>query len=304
MSELVPGRLLATGFSGPIGAALSSALQGEGWNITRLVHGAPRRPGQVQWDPEQALSPEAVSGYDAVIHLAGESIMGRWTPAKKARIRNSRVRGTQNLANALARAAQKPRILIAGSASGYYGDRGDEILDEGSSSGSGFLPEVCREWEAACQPAIDAGIRTIHTRTGVVLSPKGGALGQMLTPFKIGIGGKLGSGRQWWSWIHVQDLANAVLLFLREQALQGPVNMVAPQPVTNVEFTKVLASVLHRPAVFPVPAFVLKIVFGQMAEEAVLASQRIEPARLQASGFEFQYPELRTALNALISQDD
>jgi uncharacterized protein (TIGR01777 family) len=267
-----------------------------------LVHGRASGDGQIFWDPEQPIAPESISGFDAVIHLAGESILGRWTESKKKKIRDSRVHGTQNLAQALARAALKPRVLLVGSATGYYGNRGDEILREDSRSGSGFLPKVCREWEAASQAASDAGIRVAHSRTGVVLSPKGGALGEMLTPFRLGLGGRLGSGNQWMSWIHVQDLVGGFHQILQNDSLVGAVNMVGPRPVTNAEFTRVLADVLARPAMLPVPGFALRMIFGQMADEALLSSQRVEPGKLAASGYAFQFPDLQLALKSLLQQ--
>jgi hypothetical protein len=256
----------------------------------------------VTWDPEKPPSPEAVSGFEAVIHLAGETIVGRWTDAKKKKIRDSRVAGTRHLAEALAKAAQRPRVFIAGSAIGYYGDRGEEVLREDSASGTGFLCEVCREWEAAAQPAIDAGIRTANIRTGVVLSPNGGALGKMLPPFKMGLGGRIGDGRQWMSWIDVQDMVGAIHHIMKTDLLQGPVNMTAPKPVTNAEFTKTLAAVLHRPAIFPMPAFAARLAFGQMADELLLASQRVEPTKLVRSGYPFQHADLRGALTAILKK--
>ena len=240
------------------------------------------------------LFPDLTASY-----LAGESIMGRWTDAKKAKIRNSRVTGTMNLARALAKAAEKPKVFICASAIGYYGDRGDEILREDSAAGSGFLPEVCRQWESAAKVAFDAGIRTASLRTGVVLSASGGALRAMLLPFKLGLGGRIGSGRQWMSWIDLQDMAGAILHILKTDLLQGPVNMVAPRPVTNGEFTKTLAGVLHRPAIFPVPAFAAKLAFGEMADELLLSSQRVEPAKLTASGYPFRFKELKASLAAV-----
>ena len=258
--------------------------------------------GQIPWDPAQPIAADSVSGFEAVIHLAGETVVGRWTAAKKARIRNSRVLGTRSLAQALAQASQRPRVLITASAVGYYGDRGDEILREDSPPGEGFLCEVCREWEAATEPAAAAGIRTAHLRIGVVLSPVGGALQKMLTPFKMGVGGNMGNGRQWWSWIDVQDLVGAMHHILKTDRLEGPVNVVAPTPVTNAEFTKTLASVLSRPAIFPMPAFAARLAFGQMADELLLASQRVEPAKLTASGHAFQYSDLRAALQNLLGK--
>ena len=294
-------RILVSGVSGPIGAALLPSLSAGGYQVTRLVRGAATRE-QISWDPAQPLTPNSVSGFEAVIHLAGETVVGRWTAARKARIRNSRVLGTRNLAQALAQASQQPRVLITASAVGYYGDRGDEILREDSPPGEGFLCEVCREWEAATEPAAAAGIRTAHLRIGVVLSPVGGALEKMLTPFKMGVGGNMGSGRQWWSWIDVQDLVGAMHHILNSDRLEGPVNIVAPTPVTNAEFTRTLASVLSRPAIFPMPAFAARLAFGQMADELLLASQRVEPAKLTASGYAFRYSDLRAALQNLLGK--
>jgi hypothetical protein len=242
-----------------------------------------------------------VSGFDAVIHLAGESIASRWTESKKKAIRDSRVLGTRHLAEALARAASPPRVLISASAIGFYGDRDDEILREDSSSGGrGFLPEVCREWEAAAGPAVQAGIRTAFLRTGIVLSADGGALKQMLPPFRMGLGGKIGSGRQWMSWIDLCDEIGAIRHILTNESLRGPVNSVSPHPVTNAEFTKTMASVLSRPAIFPMPAFAARLVFGQMGDELLLGSQRVEPAKLLASGYAFQKPDLRLALSEIL----
>jgi uncharacterized protein len=292
-------RILVSGVSGPIGAALLPSLETLGYKVMRLVRGPATSNGQIHWDPAQPASPEAVSGFDAVIHLAGETIVGRWTAAKKQAIRDSRVLGTSHLAAALANASRKPQVFICSSAIGYYGDRGDEVLNEQSAPGSGFLPGVCREWEAATQPAVTAGIRTVKMRTGVVLSPKGGALGKMLTPFKMGVGGRIGDGRQWMSWIGVGDIVGAIHHLLKTDLVQGPVNMVAPKPVTNAEFTRTLASVLSRPAIFPVPAFAVKLAFGEMGETVLLGSQRVEPAQLITSGYPFRFPTLRSALESL-----
>jgi uncharacterized protein len=289
-------RILVSGTSGPIGTALLPPLKTRGYEITRLVRGAAAAEDQILWDPAKPMAPEAVSGFDAVIHLAGESIVGRWTDDKKKKIRNSRVAGTTALAQALAQAKDKPQVFVCSSAIGYYGDRGDEVLTEESAPGSGFLPDVCREWEAATNPAANAGIRTVQMRTGIVLSPSGGALGKMLTPFKMGVGGKIGSGRQWMSWIDVQDMVGAIHHILKSDLLQGPVNMVAPRPVTNLEFTKTLASVLSRPAIFPVPAFVVKLAFGEMGETVLLGSQRVEPTQLVGSGYPFRFSDLRASL--------
>jgi uncharacterized protein (TIGR01777 family) len=295
-------RILVSGVSGPIGAALLPSLKARGFNVTRLVRGGSSADGKVSWDPAQPLPPDSVSGFEAVIHLAGETVVGRWTEEKKRQIRNSRVLGTRNLAQALAQAPQRPRLLISGSAIGYYGDRGEEILGENSVSGKGFLPEVCREWEAATQPAADAAIRAVQIRIGVVLSPDGGALQKMLLPFRLGLGGNMGNGSQWWSWIHVQDLVGAVHHILKNDLLQGPVNVVSPRPVSNSDFTKTLAGVLSRPAIFSMPAFAARLAFGQMADELLLASQRVEPAKLVASGYPFQYSDLKKALQEILQR--
>jgi len=277
-------------------------LNARGYEVTRLVRSPASGEGQINWDPAKPLAPESVSGFAAVIHLAGESIVGRWTEAKKKRIRESRVGPTRNLAQSLAKAKDRPRVFVTASAIGYYGDRGDEVLRESSAPGKGFLAEVCRDWEAASQPAVDAGIRSVQLRTGLVLSPDGGALQKMVLPFRLGIGGNIGNGRQWWSWIDIQDWVGALHHILKTDLLQGAVNLVAPRPVTNAEFTKILASVLSRPAIFPMPAFAARLAFGQMADELLLASQRVEPAKLISSGYPFHYSDLRKALEAILKR--
>ena len=299
-------RVLISGASGLIGAALTAPIEAQGVQVVRLVRRDNKTSAEIAWDPmaEQAgagLPASLVSGFDAVVHLAGESIAGRWTEGKKKTIRESRVRGTRTLATALARAESKPKVFVCASAIGFYGDRGEEVLTEESTPGQGFLPEVCREWEEASRIAAEAGIRTVNLRTGLVLSAKGGALGKMLTPFKLGLGGRIGSGKQWWSWIQIEDLVGGIQHAIATEAVAGPVNIVAPNAVRNAEFTKVLASVLGRPAIFPVPGFALGLAFGKMAaEELFLASQHVEPAKLEASGYRFQFGELRGALESLV----
>jgi uncharacterized protein (TIGR01777 family) len=293
-------RILVTGVSGPIGAALLPLLKARGYRIVRLVRHTASREGEIRWNPSEPLQANSVSGFEAVIHLAGESVVGRWTAAKKKQILESRVFGTKNLCAALAGASQKPRVFVSASAIGYYGDRGEEILSERSPSGQGFLPEVCRQWEAATKAASEAGIRAVSVRIGILLSAGGGALHKMLTPFRFGLGGRMGNGRQWWSWIHVQDLVGAIHHILKSDLLEGPVNGVGPHPVTNAEFTSTLASVLARPAIFPMPAIAARLVFGQMADELLLASQRVEPAKLVGSGYPFQFTDLRHALVDLL----
>jgi uncharacterized protein len=295
-------KVLVSGSSGLIGSALIPLLAENGYQVTCLVRGGAPAEDHLVWDPAKPLAPETVAGFDAVVHLAGEPIVGRWTDEKKRAIGESRVPPTRHLAEALAKTSRPPRVLICGSAIGYYGDRGNEMLREESAPGKQFTSELCLQWEAAAQPARAAGIRTVSLRTGIVLSAAGGALKQMLLPFRLGIGGNVGNGRQWMSWIDLQDEVGAILHILKTDSLQGAVNLTAPNPVTNAEFTKTLASVLSRPAIFPMPAFAARLVFGQMADELLLASQRAEPAKLVASGFVFQRPELRQSLQAILKK--
>ena len=289
-----------TGASGLLGTALVSALKDRGASVVRLVHGRAKTPDEIHWDVAEPLGSETVSDFDAVVHLAGESIVGRWTAAKKQKIRDSRMQGTQNLAAALARADAKPRVFVVGSAIGYYGNRGDELLKEGSAPGKDFLAEVCQQWEEAADAATQAGIRTAHIRTGLVLSKEGGALAKMLTPFRLGVGGNIGDGHQWWSWIHIDDWVGSVMAMISNDALRGPVNVAAPSTVTNAEFTKTLGLVLHRPTIFPMPAFAARLVFGEMADGLLLASQRVEPEKLLKAGYKFRHFDLRDALESIL----
>ena len=291
-----------SGGSGLIGSALAAFLEAHECKVTRLVRRSPAAANEVRWNPLASIPPQQVSGFDTVIHLSGENVAGLWTAAKKQRIRESRIVSTQNLSQALARAEDKPALFLCASAIGYYGSRGDEVLTEASSSGSGFLAEVCHEWETATVAAREAGIRVVNLRIGIVLSRSGGALKQMLLPFRLGMGGRIGSGRQWWSWIHIDDVVSAVWQIIRSEALAGPVNMTAPDPVTNAEFTRTLAGALHRPALLPIPAFATKLAFGEFADVGLLASARIVPNKLLASGFEFRYPELVAALQDVIER--
>ncbi len=288
-------RILLSGSSGLIGSELLPSLNVAQYEVSRLVRGKAGKD-DVHWAPERPLSPKLVEGFDAVVHLAGENIAGRWTPEKKTRIRNSRVLGTRTLVEALAGTSKKPRVLITASAIGYYGDRGDELLREGSLPGRGFLPEVCKEWEAAAQAAAQAGIRSVQMRFGIVLSGRGGALGKMLPPFRLGLGGIIGNGRQYWSWVSMADVIAAVHHVLRMESVQGPVNVVAPDPVTNAQFTATLAQLLRRPAFLPMPAFAARFALGEMADELLLASQRVEPVKLVASGYKYQQADLSKAL--------
>jgi uncharacterized protein len=295
-------RILVSGASGPIGGALLPALKAQGATVARLVRKSGTGNDQIVWDPALPLSPDLISGFDAVIHLSGESIVGRWTDDKKRRIIDSRVQGTGHLVEAMVKAAQPPRVFVSASAVGYYGNRGDEILQEESPSGQGFAAEICRQWEAATQPAAQAEIRTAQMRFGVVMSADGGALPKMLPPFRLGLGGNLGDGRQWSPWVSVRDVVGAIQHVVGNQSLSGPVNIVAPNPVTNAEFTRVLASVLHRPAIFPMPAFAVRLIFGEMGEELFLASARVEPSKLVAGGYRFQHPDLRNALQEILQR--
>ncbi len=282
---------------------LGRTLSAGGHQITALVRREPG-PGQIRWDPEGGgLDPASLRGIDAVVHLAGENIAdGRWTESRKRKLLESRRLGTRLLAEAVARASDGPRTLVSASAIGYYGERGDEELTEQSSPGTGFLPEVCVAWEAATSPAADAGARVVLVRTGLVLTRAGGLLQRMLLPFRLGLGGRLGSGRQWMSWISAADLIGVYLHALLGD-VSGPMNAVAPGAVRNQDFTRALGRALHRPAVLPVPAFALRLAFGQMADEAILASTRVVPTLLQAAGFEFKHPMLEPALVELLRSE-
>jgi uncharacterized protein len=259
--------ILITGASGLVGSTLTNALQNRQATIYRLVRRAPQNAHEITWRPSDGyLDVAALPHLDAVVHLAGENIAGgRWTPEQKRRIKNSRINGTQLLAKTLANLTHRPHTLISASAMGYYGHRADEILTENSLPGKGFLPEVCQAWENAAQPAIDAGIRTVFPRIGIVLTPDGGALGKMLLPFKLGLGGVIGSGTQYMSWISVDDLINIILYAIDTPTLSGPINAVSPTPITNREFTKTLGKVLFRPTFFPLPAFAARLILGPSA---------------------------------------
>lgn len=295
-------KVAVTGSTGLVGSLLVPALSSAGHEALRLVRHPPAGKDEIFWDPDIGQLDEAsLEGIGAVVHLAGENIAARrWNADQKARIRDSRIHGTHVLATALARLKTPPKVLVAASAVGFYGDRGDGVLTEESAGGQGFLADVCREWEAAADPARQKGIRVVHLRFGVVLSPKEGALKKMLPAFRLGVAGVIGNGKQYWSWISVDDAAGAILHALANESLRGPVNGVSPQPATNREFTKTLGNVLKRPTLLPMPAFAARLVLGEMADALLLASDRVEPRKLAASGYRFRHPDLKTALRELL----
>ena len=295
-------KVLVSGSHGLIGSALVPALAHAGHDVVRLVRSSPGT-GEIRWDPAQGLLDAGqLAGIDAAVHLAGEGIGDkRWTDAQKKRILDSRVRSTDLLARRLAEVAATGSVLLSGSAVGYYGDRGDEVLDEQSPAGAGFLADVCRQWEAATAPAERAGVRVVHLRTGIVLSSRGGALKRLLPLFRLGVGGRLGSGRQYQSWVALDDEVGGILHALTTASLAGPVNVTAPQPVTNAELTRALGSLLHRPTLATVPGFALSAVVGrEMAGEMLLGGQRVLPAKLQQSGYVFRYPDVESGLGAAL----
>jgi uncharacterized protein len=296
-----PMRVAISGSTGLIGQPLVQRLAREGHTVSRLVRSASKaKPGDVVWDPEgETIDAAALEGVDAVVHLAGENVGTRWTEERKRRIRDSRVKGTRLLALTLARLAKRPRVMVQAAATGIYGDRGDEVLDESSHAGTGFLAEVGQAWEGASEMAEEAGVRVVKLRFGIVLTREGGALQRLLLPFRMGVGGRIGSGRQWMPWISRDDAVEVIVRALRDERLRGPVNAVAGS-VRNAEFTDALARALHRPALIPVPSFGLRAVFGQMADEALLSGQRAEPARLREIGHVFHHPTLDVALAAAL----
>ena len=296
-------KVLVSGSGGLIGAALVQSLRTQGNEVCCLKRGT-TSGDTIGWDPEAGrLDAGALEGLDAVVHLAGENIAaGRWTPERKQRILASRVQGTQLLSERLASLARRPSVLVCASAVGYYGDCGTEELGEDSPPGRGFLAGVCRAWEEAAEPARAAGMRTARLRFGMVLSAEGGALARILPPFRLGLGGRLGSGEQYLSWISLSDAVRALGHLLERQDLSGPFNAVSPHPCTNAEFTRALAKVLHRPAVCPVPAWALRLALGEMADELLLASTRAMPRRLLASGFSFTHPDLSEILRLLLGK--
>jgi uncharacterized protein (TIGR01777 family) len=294
-------KIAITGASGLIGSALGRELVAAGHDVVRLVRARAAGPGELEWDPENGLiDSAALVGIDAAVHLSGATIGRRWSNRRKAEILDSRVSSTDLLAETLASLDPRPSVLVCAGPIGIYGDRGDEILTEESELGTGFLADVGRAWENACEPARAAGIRVVNLRAGIVLAREGGALARLITPFKLGLGGRIGSGRQWWSWVALDDVVGAIR-FALETDIAGPVNLVAPNPLTNTQFTKALGKALGRPTILPFPAFAAKAMFGEMADEALLSGQRVLPARLLDAGFPFEYPEIDPALARALS---
>ncbi|MBA3723148.1 MAG: TIGR01777 family protein [Parachlamydiaceae bacterium] len=299
-------KILVSGTSGLVGSALCNFLKINGHEIFKLVRTrANLLPNEIAWNLDRGvINPELLEGLDAVIHLAGENIAsGRWSDAKKKRIRDSRVKGTLLLSQALASLKRSPHVLIAASAVGYYGNCGEEMLMEKNSKGTGFLADVCAEWETSTRPAIERGIRVVNLRFGAILSLQGGILKKIITPFKFGVGGQIGAGNQYMSWIALDDLLNVINETMQNKYFEGPVNAVSPNPVTNYEFTKAMGAVLHRPTFMTVPAKMARFVFGEMADELMLSSQRVLPEVLLKSGFKFSYPNIKEALEFLLNKN-
>jgi len=297
-------KILVSGSHGLVGKALTRSLTNSGNEVVRLVR---RKPSfgavEIEWHPNHGVvDHEQLEGLDAVVHLAGESIAGgRWDEKRKRAIRESRTRGTSLLSESLARLSRPPSVLLSASAIGYYGDRGDEVLTEESSPGNDFLANVCVEWEALTKPAVEKGIRTVNTRFGIILDAQGGALAKMLTPFRLGVGGRVGDGKQWMSWIALSDVVAAIEFLMTDKSIHGPVNVVSPNPVTNSEFTETLGRALSRPTIFPLPAFAARLAFGEMADALLLSSQRVEPGVLETKGFKFSWPTLEPALKHILA---
>lgn len=298
-------KVLVSGSHGLVGKALTKLLSDEGHEVCRLVR-RERAVGscEINWHPNRGtIDAEQLGGFEAVVHLAGESIAsGRWTEAKKRAIRESRVKGTRLLSESLAGLSSPPATLVSASAIGFYGDRDDEVLTEQSGPGKDFLASVCQEWEAATQPAAEKGIRVVKTRFGIILDSQEGALAKMIPPFRMGVGGKVGDGRQWMSWIALEDVVNALSFVLNHSSIKGPVNFVAPTPVRNAEFTRDLGKILSRPTFFPIPSFGARLVFGEMADALLLSSQKVAPRVLEKAGYRFAYPTLPAALKHTLAK--
>lgn len=297
-------KIIVTGASGLIGSALAPVLTGAGHTVITMVRGKPAGPNEVYWNIDtREIDTEGLEGADAVVHLAGDPIASeKWTPERKFLIRESRIKGTTILSQALAKLQHKPKTFVVASAIGYYGDRPGETVNERSAPGLDWLSHICRDWESASDVAADAGIRVVLGRFGIVLSPKGGALERMLTPFKLGVGGKFGSGSHYMSWISIDDAARAIVHVLENESIRGPVNIVAPNPVSNAEFTSTLGKVLGRPTFMSVPGFALRMVFGEMADRLLLTDQRVEPQILAETGFSYEHPRLEEALRHVLEK--
>lgn len=295
-------KVLITGASGLLGRALQPRLAAKGYEMLLASRSEPKDESHIRWTIEDGFAdPERLEGLDAVIHLAGENVSGlRWTDEKKKAILDSRVLGTRNVVEAISKLKEKPRTFIASSAIGFYGERGDEEVNESSAAGTGFLPDVCKAWEAESRRAEDAGIRTVLLRTGIVLSKDGGALGTMLLPFKMGVGGVVGSGKQWMSWISLEDEIAVIEYCLENENIRGAINAVGPNPVTNEQFTKTLGDVLYRPTFLPLPEFAVSMLFGEMGDALLLASTKVLPKRLEDLGFEFKHPDLKDAIESAV----
>jgi uncharacterized protein (TIGR01777 family) len=298
-------KVLITGASGLIGTALRKSFEEKGYEMLLASRKAPKHEDEVQWSPDTGFADEdlpRLEGLDAVVHLAGENIAGfRWTDEKKKAIRDSRVHGTRNMIEAFARLEKKPEVFVSASAIGFYGDRGDDELTETSSAGDTFLSEVCKEWESESRRAEDMGIRTVLLRNGIVLSKDGGALATMLTPFKFGVGGVIGSGKQWMSWVSLDDVVAIINFAIENEKIRGAINVASPEPVTNEEFTKTLGDVLYRPTFLPLPEFAVNLVFGEMGDALLIDSTKVLPKRLLDAGFEFKYPDLNDAIKHAVN---
>ncbi len=293
-------KVVVTGASGLIGSALVESLEKDGHEVIRLVRRDTQAPNERKWNPNGEPDPALVEGSDAVVHLAAETIGGWWTEKKKDRILASRLQGTANIAMAIARATNKPKVFLAASGTGFYGHRKDEVVTEESSGGQGFLAELARQWESKTKAAAEAGVRTVNLRISVVLTMRGGALLQMLPPFKMGLGGKIGNGKQYWPWITLDDVVGVIRFGIENESLSGPVNVCAPQETTNKDFTKALGRVLKKPTFFPLPSVVVTLTLGEMGQEALLTSTRAHPVKLMKAGYRFQHPEIEEALRSAL----
>jgi hypothetical protein len=292
-------KILITGASGLIGSALQKSFAEKNYETLLATRKKPTKPNEIQWDTEKGFNDEdlpRLETVDAFVHLAGENVSGRWTDEKKRKIMDSRVFGTRNIVETISKLENKPKVLISASATGIYGDRADKILTEESATGDTFLAEVGKNWEAEAVKAEEYGVRVVLLRTGIVLTKDGGALAQMITPFKFGLGGTIGSGKQWMSWIVLEDEVRAINFALENEKVRGALNLVAPNPVTNEEFTDALGETLHRPTILPLPAFAVNLAFGEMGDALLLDSTRVVPKKLEEVGFEFKFPELKPAL--------